>query len=83
MSAKILVVDDEDNLRKLVQANLTARKYQEAKYHMESQQESCMLCAWREGCQKKFSLSGKDVRCPEFVRDVSIGKAGESAKKDA
>ncbi|MBI4686149.1 MAG: hypothetical protein HY755_13275 [Nitrospirae bacterium] len=32
----------------------------------------CAVCAWRETCQKKFSLSGKDMRCSDFVRDVSI-----------
>lgn len=32
----------------------------------------CILCAWRENCQKKFSISGRDVRCPDFVRDMSI-----------
>ena len=32
----------------------------------------CAVCAWRETCQKKFSVSGKDVRCAEFVKDVMI-----------
>jgi hypothetical protein len=32
----------------------------------------CAICAWRETCQKKFSVSGKDVRCAEFVKDVMI-----------
>ncbi|MCE5194053.1 MAG: hypothetical protein LLF28_01135 [Nitrospiraceae bacterium] len=34
--------------------------------------EACTLCAWRETCQKKFSISGKDLRCPDFARDISI-----------
>ena len=34
--------------------------------------EICAVCAWRIGCQKKFSISGKDMRCPDFVRDISI-----------
>jgi hypothetical protein len=33
----------------------------------------CALCAWRETCQKKFSISGRDMRCPDFSRDVSVG----------
>jgi hypothetical protein len=39
---------------------------------MSSKQEICILCAWRENCQKKFSISGKDIRCTDFVRDLSI-----------
>lgn len=34
--------------------------------------EICAICAWRAGCQKKFSMSGRDMRCPDFVRDISI-----------
>jgi len=32
----------------------------------------CAVCAWRATCQKKFSISGKDIRCPDFVRDLSL-----------
>jgi hypothetical protein len=32
----------------------------------------CAICAWRATCQKKFSVSGKDLRCAEFVKDVMI-----------
>jgi hypothetical protein len=39
---------------------------------MSSQQDICIVCAWRENCQKKFSVSGKDIRCADFVRDLSI-----------
>lgn len=39
----------------------------------------CAVCAWRETCQKKFSISGKDVRCPDFAKDVTIK---DSAEKD-
>jgi hypothetical protein len=51
---------------------------------MQLKQEACCLCAWRENCQKKFSISGKDVRCPDFVRDLSIQKqkTGESQEED-
>ena len=46
----------------------------------------CAVCAWRETCQKKFSVSGKDMRCAEFVRDVSIKQESaeeESEKKES
>ncbi len=39
---------------------------------MSEKVEICSICAWRATCQKKFSISGKDIRCPDFVRDVSI-----------
>ncbi|MEW6067832.1 MAG: hypothetical protein AB1610_06040 [Nitrospirota bacterium] len=32
----------------------------------------CAICAWRATCQKKFSVSGKDMHCPDFVKDLSI-----------
>jgi hypothetical protein len=33
----------------------------------------CAICAWRETCQKKFSISKKPgATCPDFTRDVSI-----------
>jgi hypothetical protein len=44
---------------------------------MGSGVEICAICAWREACQKKFSLSGKDIRCPDFVRDISVQKKPE------
>ena len=45
--------------------------------------EICIVCAWRATCQKKFSISGRDSRCPDFVRDVSIvdKRADEQAKQ--
>ena len=47
--------------------------------------EICAVCAWRATCQKKFSISGKDIRCPDFVRDLSIEmeeKSGEEEKEE-
>jgi hypothetical protein len=39
---------------------------------MSDSQNICIVCAWRATCQKKFSLSGRDIKCAEFVRDVSL-----------
>lgn len=39
---------------------------------MKAGKEICVLCAWRENCNKKFSISWRDVRCPAFVKDLSI-----------
>ncbi|MEW6599863.1 MAG: hypothetical protein AB1499_02745 [Nitrospirota bacterium] len=41
----------------------------------------CVVCAWRATCQKMFSVSGKDIKCADFVRDVSIRE--EAPKDDA
>ncbi len=43
--------------------------------------EICAVCAWRATCRKKFSISGKDIRCPDFVRDLSI-KAEKQTRKE-
>ncbi|OGW38166.1 MAG: hypothetical protein A2Y97_01590 [Nitrospirae bacterium RBG_13_39_12] len=42
---------------------------------MSSTVSICATCAWRATCQKKFSVSGRDMRCAEFVRDVTIKEA--------
>lgn len=39
----------------------------------------CAICAWRENCKKKFLLSGKDLRCPDYTRDISIRDKPEEA----
>ncbi|GBE01957.1 hypothetical protein BMS3Bbin06_02237 [bacterium BMS3Bbin06] len=36
----------------------------------------CAICAWRATCRKKFFISRKDIRCPDFVRDLSIKDEG-------
>jgi cytidylate kinase len=36
---------------------------------------ACFLCAWREKCQKRFSIStdfSLHVNCPDYTRDVTI-----------
>ncbi len=48
---------------------------------MKEQKEDCAVCAWREDCQKKFSLSGRDMRCPDFALDVRVKKqSGEQER---
>ena len=34
--------------------------------------QNCLLCAWRENCAKRFSVSDGGARCPDFSSDVSI-----------
>ena len=46
---------------------------------MSAEQTICAICAWRATCQKMFSMSGRDLKCADFARDVSI----KEEKKDA
>lgn len=48
---------------------------------MDQTMQQCILCAWRENCQKKFSVSGKDIRCPDFARDLNIKDAQTTEDK--
>ncbi len=42
----------------------------------------CIICAWRENCQKRFmAREGLSLRCPDFVRDVSIKEEGKGDDK--
>lgn len=43
--------------------------------------EACAVCAWRADCQKKFSVSGKNIRCPDFARDITIKETEKSNEK--
>jgi hypothetical protein len=40
---------------------------------MGDEKTVCVVCAWRQDCQKKF-LRSQDLssRCPEFTKDLSI-----------
>ncbi len=42
---------------------------------MPTSVSACFLCAWREKCQKRFSIStdfALNVNCPDYTRDVTI-----------
>jgi hypothetical protein len=41
--------------------------------------QSCVVCAWRENCNKRFSVSDGGARCPDFSRDISIKDTVEDA----
>ncbi len=43
----------------------------------------CVICAWRATCQKKFSMSGSDMNCSDFVKDVSIKEEKGNEGTDA
>lgn len=43
--------------------------------------QSCVICAWRENCNKRFCVSDSGARCPDFSRDIRI-KQSEEEKED-
>lgn len=50
---------------------------------MTAEKNICVICAWREHCQKRFSLPA-GANCPDYTRDVTIKeKAKEAGHKDA
>jgi hypothetical protein len=48
---------------------------------MTAKRDICAVCAWRATCNKKYSVSGKGIRCAEFVRDVTLGPEEEEEKE--
>lgn len=40
--------------------------------------QSCAVCAWRENCNKRFSVCDGGARCPDFSRDISIKETGDT-----
>jgi hypothetical protein len=49
---------------------------------MTSKNEICVVCAWRATCQKKYTISGRDMRCPDFVRDMLIQEKEREEKQE-
>lgn len=54
---------------------------------MSSEKKYCAICAWRVGCQKRFSVAMDSqgcVRCPDYSRDLAIkdNDIEEAIKKD-
>lgn len=51
---------------------------------VEPKVQLCVVCAWREHCQKKYFVSKDPApRCPDFSRDVTIrDKNGFSSPKE-
>jgi len=37
----------------------------------------CAICAWRATCRKQFSVSGRDMKCSDYARDISIKEEKE------
>ena len=43
---------------------------------MKDDKKLCIICAWREKCNKKFSL-GEKLHCPDFTKDITIKQTEE------
>ncbi len=42
----------------------------------------CATCAWRETCQKKFSMDNTSpVKCPDYSPDVKLLKEMEEGRE--
>ena len=40
----------------------------------------CVVCAWRENCQKKYSFSSSGgMKCPEYTRDLNLPKENDKS----
>ncbi len=42
---------------------------------MTTERRLCVICAWREHCQKRFSVTyngSLNIHCPDFTRDYTI-----------
>lgn len=45
--------------------------------------QNCLICAWREHCAKRFSVSDSGARCPDFSRDVRVKLKSDDEEKEA
>ncbi len=43
---------------------------------------SCVICAWRKNCKKKFSMSKGQINCPDFAEDISIKEKEEDLNEN-
>ena len=53
---------------------------------METEKKYCVICAWRENCQKRFSVvtdASGNVRCQDYSRDLSIKEKDIGAAEKA
>lgn len=53
---------------------------------MSNEKTICLVCAWREQCQKRFSLP-IGAKCPDFCKDIAFkseeeGKPREKKEKE-
>jgi len=45
---------------------------------MDAEKTVCVTCAWRQTCNKKFSMDGATTtRCVEYTRDLTLRERKE------
>jgi hypothetical protein len=56
---------------------------------MDNHKTTCVTCAWRATCNKKFQVDGTTtIRCLDYTRDLMLGHPektedqGKAPKKD-
>ncbi len=41
----------------------------------EDRRKSCLVCAWRANCAKRFSMGDEaTLHCPDFSEDITLRK---------
>lgn len=51
---------------------------------MNSDKTICVICAWRQTCNKKFTMDGASTtRCPDFTRDITLKIVDDSSESDS
>ena len=41
----------------------------------EDRRKSCLVCAWRANCAKRFSMADDaTLHCPDFSEDIALRK---------
>ncbi len=50
---------------------------------MENDRSLCVICAWRQTCNKKFTVDGAtSTRCQEYTRDITLKQAKGDGEPD-
>jgi hypothetical protein len=50
---------------------------------MDDDRTICVMCAWRQTCNKKFSMDGATTtRCADYTRDVTLRNPVEEREKE-
>jgi len=83
-------LDRQINLRaktfiKVTQKDLTITVRIDMAFHrsggiMSDDRTICVICAWRQTCNKKFSMDGATTtKCPDYTRDVTLQDSREKS----
>lgn len=50
---------------------------------MSDDRTICVMCAWRQTCNKKFSMDGAtSTRCPEYTKDITLAVPSRPEKDE-